>query len=84
MENPTKLSYGEAIEFIAGFCLRHKEKLYNMSNTRAILWVGIMCEVMTDWAPLVDFMEESTYHSRVIYDFVLGFKAWKQKEEEIT
>lgn len=82
LENVTKLSYGEAIEFIAGFCLQHKEKLYNMSNTRAILWVCVMCEIMTDWEPLANFMEESTYHTQAIYDFVIGFKALKPAKGE--
>lgn len=82
MENVTKLAYGEAIEFIAGFCNEHKEKLYIMTNTRAILWIGILCEIMPSWAPIAAFMEESTYHSQAIYDFVLGFKALKSTKPE--
>lgn len=74
MENVTKLAYGEAIEFIATFCRDHKEKIYNMSNTRAILWVCVMCEIMPEWEPLHNFIEENTYHSQAIFDFVLGFK----------
>jgi hypothetical protein len=81
MENVPKLAYGEAIEFIAGFCKDHEEKLYHMSNTRAILWVCIMCELMPEWEPLANFMEESQLHMQVIYDFVLGYKVTPPKGE---
>ena len=80
--NVSKLTYAEAIEFIALFCKDHKEKLYTMSNVRSIMWIGVMCELMPQWAPLCAFMEESTYHTQAIYDFVLGFKQLKPAEGE--
>jgi hypothetical protein len=78
LENETTLAYGEAIEFIATFCKLQEDKIKDISNVRAMSWLSIMCEVMPEWKPLVNFMNESPLHTQAIYDFVLGYKAIKQ------
>ena len=80
MEQEIGMSFSELVDFLGDFCRKNHKKLQEMPNDEIVFFIGAVCHVAPDWAPIKAYINKSLWNASDVYNFVLGYKGVPRKE----